>query len=396
MFSRIMAVFVTALFLIYGPAPADAQSSRQPAAAAKVKKPSATPQPDRSRVPLAGVPENKLREKINAWVVGVAAGKLEGAPIRLVEEMSRVFDNGNDMQVLPIITRGPSYNVHALLYLRGIDLAVINGDVLDFFAKEQNIPRIHDRINYITQLFNSEFHILARPEIKSIHDLAGKAVNFNTKGTSAAFTGPVIFDRLGIKIKKTFIPHPVAMQQMKKSDKFAAVVFVTAKPVRPLVKKKWPEGFSLLSVPYSEKVADYFLPAVLNAKDYPDLIAAGGSVQTIAVPTVLAAFNWAKNNDRHRKVSRFVDYLFERFDRLQKPPFHPKWREINLAAEIPGWRRLPAVQKKLDARKVAEKKPIDRAAIRAEAARAAPNDPAKQKALFNEFLSWYRQRHAQQ
>lgn len=396
MSSRIMAVFVATLFLIYAPAPADAQTGRQPTAAAKVKKPGPTPQADRGRVPLAGVPENKLREKINAWVVGVAAGKLEGAPIRLVEEMSRVFDDGNDMQVLPIITRGPSYNVHALLYLRGIDLAVINGDVLDFFAKEQNIPRIHDRINYITQLFNSEFHILARPEIKSIQDLAGKAVNFNTKGTSAAFTGPVIFDRLGIKIKKTFVPHPVAMQQMKKSDKYAAVVFVTAKPVRPLVKKKWPEGFRLLSVPYSEKVADYFLPAVLNAKDYPDLIAAGGSVQTIAVPTVLAAFNWARNNDRHRKVSRFVDYLFERFDRLQKPPFHPKWREINLAAEIPGWRRLPAVQKKLDARKVAAKKPIDRSAIRAEAARAAPNDPARQEALFNEFLAWYRQRHAQQ
>lgn len=400
MSSRIMAVFITALFLIYALGPASAQTrgqtSGQPAAAAKVKKPRAAPQATRSRVPLADVPESKLREKINAWVVGVAAGKLEGAPIRLVEEMSRVFDDGNEMQVLPIITRGPSYNVHALLYLRGIDLAVINGDVLDFFAKEQNIPRIHDRINYITQLFNSEFHILARPEIKSIEDLAGKVVNFNTKGTSAAFTGPVIFDRLGIKIKKTFVPHPVAMQQMKKSDKYAAVVFVTAKPVRPLVKKKWPEGFRLLSVPYSEKVADYFLPAVLNAKDYPDLIAQGGSVQTIAVPTVLAAFNWAKSNDRHRKVSRFVDYLFERFDRLQKPPFHPKWREINLAAEIPGWRRLPSVQKKLDARKLAAKpNPIDRSAIRAEAARVAPNDPAKQEALFEEFLKWYSQQNAQ-
>ena len=139
--------------------------------------------------------------------------------------MSRVLDDGDDMQVLPIITRGPSYNVHALLYLRGIDLAVINGDVLDFFGKQQNISGINQRIHYITQLFNSELHILARPEINSLQDLVGKPVNFNTKGTSAAFTGPILLDRLGIKVKKTFIPHPVAMQQMKKSDKFAAVVF---------------------------------------------------------------------------------------------------------------------------------------------------------------------------
>lgn len=412
--SRTLAVIMTTLCLIGVKTPAGAQSTAAPAAAANSQQQPPRPATNRARapqvpaparkqaaqnrIPLQDVPERELRQRVNAWVVGVAAGKLEGAPIRLVEEMSRVFDDGDDMQVLPIITRGPSYNVHALLYLRGIDLAVINGDVLDYFAKKQNIANIHNRINYITQLFNSEVHILARPEIKSLKDLAGKAVNFNTKGTSAAFTGPVIFDRLGIKIKKTFVPHPVAMNDMKKSDKYAAVVFVTAKPVRPLVKKKWPEGFRLLSVPYNDKVADYFLPSVLNAKDYPDLIPQGSDIQTIAVPTVLAAFNWPRNSARQKKVARFVDYLFERFDRLQKPPYHPKWREINLAVKIPGWQRLPIVQQKLDQRKLAARsanKAIDRAAIRAEAARAAPNDPERQDELFNEFLRWYQQRHAQ-
>ncbi|MGI9410824.1 MAG: hypothetical protein ACR2OV_12165, partial [Hyphomicrobiaceae bacterium] len=334
--------------------------------------------------------EEAMRERINSWVVGVASGKLEGTPVRLVEEMSRVLDDGPEMQILPIITRGPSYNVHALLYLRGIDLAVINGDVLDHFSKVQNIPRLHQRVNYITQLFNSELHVLARPEIKSVEELAGKPVNFNTKGTSAAFTGPIMFDRLGIKVKKTFIPHPVAMQQMKKSDKFAAVVFVTGKPVRPLVKKKWPAGFKLLSVQYTAALEDLYLPSTLTPKDYPELIEAGTTVETVAVPTVLAAFNWSANHPRQKRVAKFVRYLFDRFDKLQKPPFHPKWRNINLAAQIPGWQRLPAAQQMLK-QVVSEKKVRTFApSVRALAQNAAPGDPAAQERLFEAFLNWYR------
>lgn len=384
------AAFAAALILLTGPGGAAAQTITQGTQFAQQGQ---VVQQRAPRVPLEGLPESEMRRRINAWVVGVAAGKLEGTPVRLVEEMSRVLDDGENMQVLPIITRGPSYNVHALLYLRGIDLAVINGDVLDYFGKVKKIPLIQQRINYITQLFNSEVHVLARPEIRSLKDLAGKNVNFNTKGTSAAFTGPVVFDRLGIKIKKTFVPHPIAMQEMKTSKKYAAVVFVTGKPVRPLVKKKWPKGFHLLPVPYSSKMADHFLPSSLDPKDYPKLIKAGTQVRTIAVPTVLAAFNWSTKNPRYQRVKKFVDYLFDRWDRLQKKPFHPKWRDINLAAEIPGWRRLPMVQQKLNERRIAAQQQATRNAT---AATVQPYDRQTQEQLFNEFLKWYNQREARQ
>ena len=389
--SKFLTVAMLALAVPLGSGTAQAEAASEPivVAQANTQQQRGTAQRRPARPAPDVTPERAIRNRINAWVVGVAAGKLEGAPIRLVEEMSRVVDDGDNMQVLPIITRGPSYNVHALLYLRGIDLAVINGDVLEFFGKQQNISRINQRINYVTQLFNSEVHVLVRPEIKSLQDLAGKTVNFNTKGTSAAFSGPSVFDKLGIRIKKTFVPHPIAMQEMKKSDKYAAVVFVTGKPVRPLVKKKWPQGFRLLPVPFSEKVADYFLPSTLTSKDYPDLIAAGQDVQTIAVPTVLAAFNWPKNHVRGKRVARFVEYLFNRWDKLQKPPFDPKWREINLAAKIPGWNRLPAVQEQLDKRKNVAGSRVDRGFVREQARQAAPGNPAEQERLFQEFMRWY-------
>jgi hypothetical protein len=58
---------------------------------------------------------------------------------------------------------------------------------------------------------------------------------FNQPITAAAYLGPLIFSRLGINAEKTFIPHQVALEQMRKGE-MAAVVFITSKPVGAFVK----------------------------------------------------------------------------------------------------------------------------------------------------------------
>src|SRR5258707_4058485 len=112
------------------------------------------------------------QEKINAWTVGLAAGLIEGAPLRLAAEMGRVVDDGDNMHVLPIVTRGPAENVNSLLYLRGVDLAIINSDALEEYRIQ--FPEIRRHVTYLLNLFPSELHIFVRPEIQSLQDLAGK------------------------------------------------------------------------------------------------------------------------------------------------------------------------------------------------------------------------------
>ena len=140
------------------------------------------------------------KEKINAWTVGLAGGLLEGAPLRLAAEMARVVDDGPNLHVLPIVTRGATENLNSLLYLRGVDTAIINSDALEEYKIQ--VPEIQRRITYLLNLFPSELHIFVRPEIESLQDLAGKKVNFNTQGTAAAYSGPLIFSRLGINVRK--------------------------------------------------------------------------------------------------------------------------------------------------------------------------------------------------
>jgi TRAP-type uncharacterized transport system substrate-binding protein len=296
------------------------------------------------------------QEKMNAWTIGLAAGLIEGAPLRLAAEVSRVVDDGPNLHVLPIVTRGPTENLNALLYLRGVDLAMINSDVLEEYRI--GFPNIRDHVAYLLRLFPSELHVFVRPEIKSLQDLAGKKVNFNTLGTAAAYSGPLIFSRLGIDVEKTFIPHPTALQQMHKGENgMAAVVFITTKPVDAFQRPQWEPGFKFLPVAYDSRFEDYYLPASLEAADYPGLIKQGEHVPTISVPTALVSYNWPFGSNRYQRVTRFTDYLFSRIDKLQVAGFDQKWKTINLGATVPGLNRFPAAQQWLDRQAQAPAKP---------------------------------------
>ena len=73
----------------------------------------------------------------------------------------------------------------------------------------------------------------------------------------------------------------------------------------------------------------------------------GTSVDTIAVPAVLAVFNWPKGHDRYRRVSRMVESMFTNWEKFRQPPRHPKWRDVNLAATVPGWTRWSVAEEML-------------------------------------------------
>jgi TRAP-type uncharacterized transport system substrate-binding protein len=364
-----------------------------PAATDLAQAPKARPAP--AAQPQRPPSEQAHKDRINAWTVGLAAGRLEGAPLQFAAELARVLDDNDNMRVLPIVTRGPFDNVYDLLYLRGVDAAIVYGDVLDHFKSKPEFANAWRRINYLVNLFPSEAHVFVRPEINSMQDLAGKVVNFNTAGTAAAYSGPIIFKQLGIEVKATFVPHNVAMEKMKAGPEVAATFWISSKPLAPFLKGKFPEGFKFIPIEYTDKL-EYYAPAYLEHTDYPALIPQGRQVATISVPAVLAVYDWPKATDRYQRLERVVEYLFERFEKLQKEPgYHEKWKDVNLAASVPGWVRFKPLQDKLDKAAVASARSVDPVQLRAQAVRAAPHDPAEQERLFRQFLEWNRKQTKQ-
>jgi TRAP-type uncharacterized transport system substrate-binding protein len=340
----------------------------------------------------AAVGEGTKIQESNEWTVGIAGGLLEGTNIRFAAEMAKVLDDRPNLRVLPMVTYGALGNVEDLLYLKGVDVTITSADVLDEYIRNGTIANIKNRIRYICSFYINEVHVYVRPEIKTLEDLAGKKVSFNTVGSAANLTGGILFDRLHINAEKVFINNSVALEKMRTGE-IAGVVHVTGKPTDLFTKFKPEPGFHFLTVPLTKNLLDYYVPTKLTSTDYPNLIPAGESVETIGVPQVLAVYNWPPNTDRYRRVARFVEYFFNRFDQFQKPPFHPKWKEINLASSLPGWTRFQAAEELL----AASRQPASDSVTKQQfdewvknSGRQLSDDEAKQ--LLEEFRGWVKQR----
>jgi TRAP-type uncharacterized transport system substrate-binding protein len=328
--------------------------------------------------------------QINNWTLGLAGGLPEGTFIRFAAEIARNVNDPAEMRVLPVITQGATDNIKDLLYLKGIDIAITNADVLEHFKTVERIPNIEKRINFISEMAISDVHIVVRPEIESIKDLEGKKVSLGGKGAGQSITGPIVFNRLGVNPEFVYVNNAIALEKMRTGE-ISAIVNNGAKPLDLLTKFKNDAGFKFLPIPI-DRFDEYYVPATLTSQDYPGFINPGEKVETLGIQMVLAVYNWSRESDRYRRVQRFVDRYFDMFEKLHAPPYHPKWKSVNLAANVPGWTRYVLAEEKL--KQVAGVKdpapaPFETSQARQKAVRAgAPADTADQEKLFQQFLEW--------
>jgi len=337
-----------------------------------------------------GGPDAALRERKNAWTVGIVGGLLSGTYMRFVDEMASVLNDGDNLRILPIVSYGAASNLDDLLYLRGVDAAVTQSDVFEYFRTERKTPNLERRVQYVIRLPISELHILARNDVQSLEDLRGKKVNFGPAGTGASLTGTIVFQRLGINVEQVLIDQPTALQKLQ-SGQVDAIARVIPKPIDFFSKIPQNSGLHLVNIPFTKKFEDLYTLGEFTKQEYPNLLQGQDRIDTIAVPAVLAVFNWAKNTDRYNKVSRFIDYLFNRWDTLQHPPYHPKWRDVNLAATVPGWTRFSVAEEMLQQIQAQQQqKQQQRADFDAFVSRQpnAPVSDADREDLFRKFLQW--------
>jgi TRAP-type uncharacterized transport system substrate-binding protein len=337
-----------------------------------------------------------LKARTNDWTVGVAGGILSGTYMSFAAELAQVLDDGDKLRVLPIVTYGAASNLDDLLYLRGVDVVMTQTDVFEFFRTQRKTPNLQKRIQYIIRLPVSEIHLLARPEIKSIEDLRGKKVNFGPAGSASSLTGTIVFQRLGVQVENLQFDNPIALRMLK-SGELAALVRVIGKPLDFFAQIPADLGLHFVPIPFSKAFADYYAIGELTSEEYPTLIPQGGKIETIAVPAVLAVFNWPKHTDRYRRVQRFTEALFDKWDQFRDPARHPKWRDINLAATVPGWTRWSVAEemvKRMQQKIAMEAKVAGREFSSFLAEKGPPVAHLAQderEALFGEFLEWQRQ-----
>ena len=227
---------------------------------------------------------------INKGVVELETGSSAGISVRIAEDLANLVNDGATRRLVPVVGRGSLGNLNDLKLLRGIDVAIIQTDTLDYIRERQLFPGVETSITYITKLYNEEFHLLARSGINSVTDLANQKVNVDLRDSGTAITASRVFDLLKLPVALTNDPSEVALEKLR-SGEIAALGFVSGKPAPFFRDIKGDDGLHLLSIPFKPAMAVAYLPARLTAADYPGLIPQDQTVDTVGVGTVLAAAN---------------------------------------------------------------------------------------------------------
>src|SRR5262245_28029701 len=294
------------------------------------------------RTPKGGG-ERALTERMNANTLTIVTGSPPLAYAVFGYDLAAVLNDGYELRILPIVSQGAFQNVRDVRYLYGVDLGFAQTNILGYYRRTNEIPNISERIVYIAKICNEEVHVVVKSDITSLEQLQGRKVNFNTAGSGTQLSARDIFERVGVKVEELNMRQSDGLEKLK-SGEIAATVLTSGKPSEALASLKASDGYRILPVPFIKPLQADYLPSTLTNEDYPNLIAPGQSVDTIASGTILFAFNWAKNTDRYRRIDKFVQAFFAKIADFQKPPRHPKWRDTNLAAIVPGWKRFEGAE----------------------------------------------------
>jgi TRAP transporter TAXI family solute receptor len=330
---------------------------------------------------------SSTKQSLNENTVTLISGTIGGTYVQFGADLASVLDDGNRLRVLPIIGRGSVQSVADILFLQGVDLGIVRADTLDYLEKKGFATGIKKQFTYVTKLYNEEMHVIAPKSIRSLRELEGKTVSVDLPNGGTFVTALIVFERLGIKPKFVYVEQRIALEKMKAGE-IDAVIAVQGKPSRIISQIK-DDRLHLVPVEYAKPLQNDYLPAGLSAKDYPNLISDQEQVDTIAVPAVLAAYNWGPKTERYRKLTTFVDAFFTKFPTFQNPPFHPKWKEVSLSAPLPDWQRFPAAKQWLDSHGV---QPVARNRfeefLRQTPAAEKLSSDADKEVLFKQFQAW--------
>lgn len=295
---------------------------------------------------LANKSGAQWREEVNGGTVRIITKGLQCTCSSIASDMSKVLNEMGEIRVLPVLGHGSLQGMADVLYLKGIDLSIVQSDVLAYIKRNNIHPGIENRIRYVTKLYNSELHLVAGEGINRVEDLEGKIVSYDVKGRGSYITAQTVFDSLGVNVKPVNYERDVAIEKIRTGE-IAAAFVVTGKPATSMRKVEAGNGLKFLPIEFNDVLLDTYIPTSLTADDYPNLIPPGESIPTIAVGEVMAVFNWQPGTERYVKLERFIDKFFENFGEFKKDVRHPKWKEVNLAATQPGWTRFPPAEKKL-------------------------------------------------
>ena len=250
--------------------------------------------------------------------IGVITGSEKGTYYQFGLNL-QALAKPNGITVAVHNSKGSVENIFAVYQRPGVQVGIVQSDVLAFVARVQTDPalqRIAKKIKMVFPLYNEEIHLLARNGVASFDELANKRVAIGREGSGTYLTTRLLF-KVSEVAPREMVPIDTdeALAELK-AGRIDAMFFVAGYPVRLLS-----EGVSardeLRLVPITNKdIAEFYPRAAIPANTYAWQEQA---IETVAVKAVLVSFDYRRTDCE--SVGKFLDFQlkgWEQYDCVRK------------------------------------------------------------------------------
>ena len=273
--------------------------------------------------------------------VGIITGGEKGTYYQFGLDLQRLMkSNGFNLTVHP--SRGSVDNVYAVYQRPGVQMGIVQSDVLAFVSRLESDPllrRIAKKTKMVFPLYNEEVHLVGRRDIASFDDLAGKRVAIGREGSGTYLTARLLFKLSEVvpgEMVNIDTGEAVAALRAGRVD---AMFYVAGYPVK-LFKDDVKAEDQLALIPITHKSVVEFYPSVTIPGDV--YAWQGTPVSTVAVKSVLVSFDFRRRECE--TIGRFGQVMASKMSWLTANG-HPKWKAVDLDYPLKGWEQYDCVRR---------------------------------------------------
>lgn len=241
-------------------------------------------------------------------------------------------------------SKGSVENIFAVYQRPGVQMGIVQADVLAFVARVQTDPvlkRIARKIRLVFPLYNEEVHLLGRREIQDFDDLTDRRVAIGREGSGNYLTARLLFKVSEITPRQMVaIDTEEALAELKAGN-IDAMFYVVGYPAKLFTENvNADDGLALIPI-LNKSITEFYPRAEIPAGTYAWQ---QKPVSTVAVKAALVSFDFRRAHCEN--VGRFAEILAGNTPWLISNG-HPKWKVVDLEFSLRGWEQYDCVKKYL-------------------------------------------------
>ncbi|HTX54519.1 MAG TPA: TAXI family TRAP transporter solute-binding subunit [Candidatus Baltobacteraceae bacterium] len=286
---------------------------------------------------------------------GIFAGAAGAADLGIItgSEKGTYFQFGLNLQQLlksksiglnVYTSKGSIENVYAVYQRPGVQLGIVQADVLAFISRVDTNPvlqRIAKKTRLVFPLYNEEVHLLGRSDITDFDDLADRRVAIGREGSGTYLTTRLLFKLSEVVPKEVLLIDTDEALAELKAGHIDAMFYVAGFPVKLLTEGVNPaDGLNLIPI-MNKSILEFYPRTQIPAQTYPWQ---PKPIDTVAVKSALVSYDYKRGDCD--AVGRAAEVVASNLDWLTKNG-HPKWKAVDLAAPLKGWEQYECVRKYL-------------------------------------------------